>query len=75
MSTEDFERMLERLMKEDMPAGNESFREELLERCLAVLSADDEGSPVDDDELDFLAAAGDLTAAPSDRQEPTRHNQ
>ena len=58
-----------RILKHDFSAGTESFREDLLGRCLAVLgSGEDErtaGSSesdayreLDDDELDMLAAAG-----------------
>lgn len=55
-----FERMIGRLMKQDLSAGTEAFREDLLARCLDVLDADesDECKEVSDSELDMLAAAG-----------------
>lgn len=55
-----FERMIGRLMKQDLSAGTEAFREELLGRCLDVLDADDveECREVSDSDLDMLAAAG-----------------
>ena len=39
-----------------------SLCDELLERCLSVLDADNEGVCIDDDELDLIAAAGDINA-------------
>ena len=59
MGNREFEQMLERLMKQDFSAGTETFRDALLERCLAVLDADDEGICLDDSDLELLAAAGD----------------
>lgn len=46
------------LLAQDYSAGTEDFREDLLGRCLAVLDQADEGTPLSDDEIDFLAAAG-----------------
>lgn len=59
---EDWELELVLLMGEDLSEGTESFREILLARCLSVLNADvadDEGTELDDDTLDMLAAAGE----------------
>ena len=58
----ELDKMLERLMKQDLSAGTDAFRDDLLERCKAVLDADDEGTYIDDAELDWLAAAGDVYA-------------
>lgn len=62
-----FEKMLERLFKQDFSEGTEAFRDALLARCLEELNAaeDDEGPgdsvrEIGEDELDMLAAAGDL---------------
>ena len=59
MEDRDFEQMLEKLMGQGLPVGSETFRDALLERCLAELDADDEGLVLDDAELDLLSAAGD----------------
>ena len=55
-----FERIIGRLMKQDLSAGTEAFREDLLARCLEVLDADDgeDGVEVSDSDLKMLAAAG-----------------
>jgi len=62
---------IERALGYDHSQGTEEFREDLLQRCLAVLAAGAEihhggGLPypaqvaeLDDDALDMLAAAGD----------------
>ena len=52
--------MIEQLLSQDLSAGTEAFREELLARCLAVLECNDVGMALEDDELEMLAAAGDL---------------
>lgn len=62
MEDRDFECMLERVLEKGLPASSETFRDELLERCLSVLDADNEGVCIDDDELDLIAAAGDINA-------------
>lgn len=58
MNDREFELMLGRLMKVDFSAGNEAFRDALLERCLDVLRENDRGVYVDDADLELLAAAG-----------------
>ena len=59
MEERDFEKRLEELMTQDLSVGSETFRENLLSRCLAVLNeAEDEGIELSDDDLDMLAAAG-----------------
>ena len=62
MNDKMLDQMIERLMKQDFSAGTEEFRDGLLERCLAVLDAGNEGAPLDDEALDMLAAAGDVHA-------------
>ena len=68
MDDRELESRLEQLLKQDLAAGTESFRDELLARCLAVLTDEaaaerfHEGAELDDSVLDLLAAAGDLTA-------------
>ena len=50
---------IEGLLAQDLSAGTEAFREELLERCLAELDrAQTDGVELADDELEMLAAAG-----------------
>ena len=71
MDDRQFEGVLAGLLKADFAAGTEGFRSELLARCLAELRTNpdaDEGAdaldgPVEleDANLEFLAAAGDLT--------------
>ena len=59
MEEKEFEGRLEKLMKQDLSAGTDAFREDLLSRCLAVLNeAEDGGVELDDSDLDMLAAAG-----------------
>ena len=53
-----FEQTLVRLMNVDFAAGTEAFRDALLERCLIVLDADDEGARIDDSTMELLSAAG-----------------
>lgn len=52
-----FDKMLNRLMKQDFSVGTDAFRDDLLERCKDMLGTD--GSRIDDSDLDMLAAAGD----------------
>ena len=60
MDEQEFERYLERLMKQDFSKGTEAFRDELLARCLAVLKSDDGAMPLDDSDIELLAAAGGM---------------
>lgn len=68
MDDRELENRLRQLFKQDLSAGTESFRDELLARCLTVLTDEvaaerfHEGAELDDSVLDLLAAAGDLTA-------------
>ena len=67
----EFENWLGQLMKLDLAAGTEAFRDELLVRCLDVLCSDSVGDhdaderfrayELSDDDLDLLAAAGEPT--------------
>lgn len=61
MDDREFELMLSRLLRHCISVGTETFRDTLLARCLAVLNAGDEPSLVDDEDLELLAAAGDMT--------------
>lgn len=63
MEEREFERMLEGLMSSDCSKGTEAFRDALLERCLTVLGEDTECVELDDEDLDMLAAAGDVYAS------------
>ena len=50
---------IERILSQDLSAGTEAFRENLLERCLSALGqADSDGVELDDSEFEMLAAAG-----------------
>ena len=68
MDDRELENRLRQLFKQDLSAGTESFRDELLARGLTVLTDEvaaerfHEGAELDDSVLDLLAAAGDLTA-------------
>ena len=50
----------------DFSEGTEAFRDDLLARCLTTLQDcaedEDEGIVLEDEELDMLAAAGDIYA-------------
>lgn len=70
MDEQEFKQMLERLLQRDPSAGSEAFREDLLARCLEVLGADDEVVALDDDELDMLSAAGDISILYTDLPKP-----
>lgn len=48
------------MLSRDRSAGTERFRDELLVRCLAVIAAS--SRDLSDDEVELLAAAGDLSA-------------
>ena len=77
MDNAELESLLTRVFQADLSVGTEAFRDELLVRCLDVLGADDGtaqsdatllafngGRDLDDGELEFLAAAGDLDTIP-----------
>ena len=61
------EREIEKLLAQDLSAGSEAFRDELLSRCLAVLGTEESAfvatrgdvRVLEDETLDMLAAAGD----------------
>ena len=65
MDDRELDTLLGRLMKQDFSVGTDAFREDLLERCKAVLN-EDEGTVLDDADLDMLAAAGDVFAGLGD---------
>ena len=65
MNASEFEQLLMRLMRQDLSVGTETFRDELLARCMDALNTNeatafDEGTELSDAELDLLAAAGDI---------------
>lgn len=60
MSNREYEQTLERVLSQDFSDGTEAFRDELLNRCLAVLESDEHASVIPDEELEMLAAAGDI---------------
>lgn len=55
------EQALGRGRDDDRLSSSVAFRESLLERCLALLGADDVGEPLDEGDLELLSAVGDLT--------------
>lgn len=71
MSNGRFEQKLAELLRQDFSAGTDTFREELLVRCLEVVHADTRDKAADPDagcriaelsdaDLGTLAAAGDF---------------
>lgn len=63
------EKSLKRHLQSSSSEGSEAFRDELLARCLSLLdSGVSEGcetpecAPLEDDDLEMLAAAGDLSS-------------
>lgn len=73
MSTNDMIKGL----NHDFSKGTDEFRENLLAQCLAELSTSRQSSgwtlvpevrELDDEELEFLAAAGDLTSLYDDQE-------
>lgn len=68
MDDKRFEQMIEKLLKQDFSSGTEAFRDALLARCLDELDADIRESDLSDEELEMLAAAGNLSAM----QDPLR---
>lgn len=67
MTENELEQMLKSQLRKDPSLGTEAFRDSLLARCIAVLNEDCEGVELDDDELELLAAAGDLSILAQDR--------
>lgn len=51
-----------RVLAQDFSVGAEEFREDLLPRCLSMLSELEELAVLDDDALESLSAAGDVLA-------------
>ncbi|MBR2834301.1 MAG: hypothetical protein IKE43_01105 [Coriobacteriales bacterium] len=70
MDDQDFEQKISRLMRLDLSAGTEAFRDALSQRCFAELDANDESECLDDDELGLLAAAGEKTSCDPTLIEP-----
>ena len=71
MDDRKFEQTVKRVFSNDCSTGTDGFRDALLKRCLSVLDLEDKGrepaphiieedfgTPMDDEELDMLAAAG-----------------
>ena len=70
MNDREFEAMLQRLIEQDLSAETDAFREALLARCLAVLDTGDEGLELPDDEIELLAAAGNVFQPESEDEAP-----
>ena len=69
MGEEKFEDTLRQLLNQDLSVGTETFRDELLGRCLAVLDSENsvdsifpDSSDLFDSDLELLAAAGDAAS-------------
>ena len=60
MNEREFDQMLVQMLGQDFSVGTERFRDNLLERCLEELGNDSEGLPLADEDLDMLAAAGNI---------------
>ena len=54
------EKEITRLLSQDLSEGTEAFRDALLARCLDALDAESQSQELDDDQLELLAAAGDV---------------
>ncbi|MDO4532119.1 MAG: hypothetical protein Q4C36_00185 [Coriobacteriia bacterium] len=63
MEERELDKTLEQLFQQDLSAGTEEFRDELLARCLAVLDAENGVGEIDDGLLGMLTAAGDVYSA------------
>lgn len=61
MTDQGFEQTIAKLLSQDFSAGTETFRDSLLQRCLDVL-AEENGMELDDEDLELLSAAGDMTS-------------
>lgn len=57
------EKRLEQLLKQDLSDGTDAFRDALLGSCLDVLCSENDAREVDEDDLELLAAAGDVYSA------------
>ena len=69
MSGIDFEHIL----AQDLSVGTETFRESLLQRCLGVIAQNEQGIfELDDNQLDMLAAAGNIFNDDPTQNEPLR---
>lgn len=60
MDERQFEEMLSRVLQHDLSSNSETFRDELLARCLEIIEAEDSGCDLNDEQMDLLAAAGEL---------------
>ena len=69
MSDHRFGKWLETLLSQDLSVGTEEFRETLLEDCIEAVVTSGKTIELDDDELQSLAAAGDMLD--SSRTSPT----
>ena len=58
MDERELEGLLKSVLKQNLSAGTEAFRDSLLQRCLYELNSSDEIRVLNDNELDMLAAAG-----------------
>ena len=56
------ENELRRILSQDLSVGTEAFRDALLARCLQVLGEDGAATELCDEELELLAAAGDMSS-------------
>lgn len=64
MNGREFEEMLSRELRRDLSVGTETFRDELLARCLNELNTGTGGDVIElkDSELELFSAAGDPSA-------------
>lgn len=60
MNDREFEQKITELMGQDLSAGTDAFRDNLLERCLAELEDKPDAVELDDEDLEMLSAAGDM---------------
>lgn len=58
MNDQEFNQLLEQALGQNLSAGTDTFRDDLLARCLEILSASEHVTELDDSQLELLAAAG-----------------
>lgn len=62
MEERELANMLERVLGQGLPEGVEEFRDDLLARCLDAIDDKVVAFELADDDLEMLAAAGDLAS-------------
>ena len=58
MNEQEFHELLEQVLGQNLSAGTDAFRDDLLARCLDIVSSSEDVTALDDSQLELLAAAG-----------------